>query len=278
MNSSPTIKDVKQYWTDVPVGGISLELGKKYPVGSKEFFDHYHEMVDTDNMPFAIPTWEFDKHPGELVLDIGAGIGWLVKKFAEGKANIVGVDISKSSIFMTKHQMELYGLKAKLVVADAERLPFKTNTFSFVTSDGVLHHTEHTDVAINEAHRVMKQGGGGVISLYYKTILLKPAVFPLTKLVMKILGVTPAGRENMSVAKDSDDFVRQYDGENNPIGRYYSEKECEKLFERYKILGHELHFFPLRFIPIRKLIPRWLHYLLDKYFGLLIFYRLKKSA
>jgi len=42
---------------------------------------------------------------------------------------------------------------------DMQNLPFNENTFDFVISDQVIEHLEDPQKAVNESHRVLKQGG-----------------------------------------------------------------------------------------------------------------------
>jgi len=177
-----TIKDVYNYWNSNPAGACSIEV--KRSIGTKEFFEEYNNIRETDIEIFSTEIWEFDKHKGEKVLDIGCGYGWLVKNFAKGDADITGVDIAPNSVELTKKWLDFLGLKAEVKVCNAEELSFPDNTFDFVTSSGVLHHTVDTQKAIDEVYRVLKQGGRSVISLYYKNILLRDSFFPITLFVI----------------------------------------------------------------------------------------------
>ena len=52
---------------------------------------------------------------------------------------------------------------------DAEALPFADEFFDIVYSNGVLHHTNDTEKAVDEVFRVLKPGGRAVIMLYCKS-------------------------------------------------------------------------------------------------------------
>ena len=54
----------------------------------------------------------------------------------------------------------------KFVKDDILHLPFDDETFDFVFSKGVLHHTGDLNKAINEYYRVMKKNGNGYLYLY----------------------------------------------------------------------------------------------------------------
>ena len=53
-------------------------------------------------------------------------------------------------------------------MADAEDLPFENESFDWVYSWGVLHHTPNTERAVAEASRVLKPGGTAKIMIYHK--------------------------------------------------------------------------------------------------------------
>jgi ubiquinone/menaquinone biosynthesis C-methylase UbiE len=67
-----------------------------------------------------------------------------------------------------RHRIQLYGLPQpeSLQVADAENLPFPSNTFDLGYSWGVLHHTPNTEKALAELVRVVRPGGEIKIMLY----------------------------------------------------------------------------------------------------------------
>ena len=66
------------------------------------------------------------------------------------------------------HAIQVYGLPApeSLQVADAEDLPFPSNTFDLGYSWGALHHTPNTERALAELVRVVRSGGEIKVMLY----------------------------------------------------------------------------------------------------------------
>ena len=52
--------------------------------------------------------------------------------------------------------------------ARTQRLPFADASFDAVYSFGVLHHTPDTQVAVEEARRVLRPGGRAIVSLYHR--------------------------------------------------------------------------------------------------------------
>lgn len=108
----------------------------------------------------------FSSARGLRLLEIGLGMGSDFIRFVEGGAIATGVDITERAVEITSDRLRGRGLWARLLVADAETLPFADNSFEVVYSWGVLHHTPNTGRAIAEAWRVLRPGGELRLMLY----------------------------------------------------------------------------------------------------------------
>lgn len=272
MTGSSNIAAVEIYWDNNPLG----TLESPFAAGTKEFYDWHTRVRDYDEGEFTQSMHEFDCHAGEKVLDIGCGNGWLVSNFARNGANITGVDLTPRAIELTRKRLEIYGLKADLKVANAEELPFPDNHFDYLTSAGVLHHTPNTEKAMLEAVRVLRPGGRGMISLYYRHPLMSPVLWPVTRLFIHLLFGTVPGRSHFGSVKTPDDLVRLYDGNDNPVGKAYSRREIKNMLPECKIEKFEIHFFPTRFLFGEK-VPKIARRALDRMLGLMIYVKLEKG-
>ena len=102
------------------------------------------------------------------VLEIGTGLGADHQKFSEAGAVLYGIDLTRRAVEHTQRRFRVFGLNTNLQVADAEDLAFENESFDFVYSWGVLHHTPNTERAVAEASRVLKPGGTAKIMIYHK--------------------------------------------------------------------------------------------------------------
>ncbi|MDH5481392.1 MAG: class I SAM-dependent methyltransferase [Candidatus Bathyarchaeota archaeon] len=97
-------------------------------------------------------------HDFDSILDLGCGRGSLLDAITESTKSklLVGVDL-------IKNQQDLY----QHVVADATRLPFKNDAFSFVTAFSLIEHIpkEKRKMFYKEARRVIRKGGRFVVQL-----------------------------------------------------------------------------------------------------------------
>ncbi len=78
------------------------------------------------------------------------------------------MDLTEEALAHLQHRIRIYELPEpeSLQVADAEHLPFESNTFDLGYSWGVLHHTPNTEEALRELVRVVRSGGEIKTMLY----------------------------------------------------------------------------------------------------------------
>ena len=90
--------------------------------------------------------------PGERILDLGCGDGFLTRRIAESGATVVGVDNSPQMIAAAKER----GVDARHVSGEA--LPFDRE-FDAVFSNAALHWMSDHDAVLRGVHRALKPGG-----------------------------------------------------------------------------------------------------------------------
>ncbi len=103
----------------------------------------------------------FNPQPGERVLDVGSGPGFLATAIAEavGKSgSVCGVDISEPFLEVARSRGEnQMGIEFRH--GDATQLPYQDEEFDAVVSTQVLEYVPDVDTALAEFHRVVRTGG-----------------------------------------------------------------------------------------------------------------------
>jgi SAM-dependent methyltransferase len=101
---------------------------------------------------------------GKLVLDAGIGAGRFSDVLVTWGARVVGVDLS----YAVEAAAENLGHWPHVLVcqADIGRLPFRPETFDYIVSIGVLHHTPDTKRYASYLPRFLKPGGELAVWVY----------------------------------------------------------------------------------------------------------------
>lgn len=102
--------------------------------------------------------------PGNLVLDLAAGTGDLAAQFIKqvGPDGLVVMsDINPAMLNLGRNRIINQGTLNSInwAIANAECLPFKSDTFDCVSIAFGLRNITHQDYALKEMHRVLKIGG-----------------------------------------------------------------------------------------------------------------------
>lgn len=134
---------------------------------TREYFDQIEQWRYT-TQPFIHSFAQFTRYHGKRVLEVGFGAGTDFIQWLRAGARLSGVDLTEEALANVSHAIQDYGLPEPetLQVADAEDLPFPSNTFDLGYSWGVLHHTPNTEKALAELVRVVRRGGEIKVMLY----------------------------------------------------------------------------------------------------------------
>ena len=104
---------------------------------------------------------------GKRVLDAGCGNGRYSYGLSNlGASQVVGIDMSKTNLKDARKRLSgrpREGLSYEH--GSVLELPFENESFDFVFSNGVLHHTTDLDKGLSELLRVLKSGGRGFLML-----------------------------------------------------------------------------------------------------------------
>jgi demethylmenaquinone methyltransferase/2-methoxy-6-polyprenyl-1,4-benzoquinol methylase len=93
------------------------------------------------------------KGPGQSLLDVGGGTGYLASCVADRYARVVVTDLSPGMLRVARSR------NLETVEASALELPFKDEEFDVVLCTDALHHIKQIERAVAEMCRVLKPGG-----------------------------------------------------------------------------------------------------------------------
>ena len=115
----------------------------------------------------------YGDHQNQIVMDYGCGPGNDVTGFAlfSNAKKIIGVDISMKALQLTQHRLALHRIhhdRLELIhISDkSSSIPVEDNSVDYINSEGVLHHTSHPDLIIQEFHRILKPQSQACIMVY----------------------------------------------------------------------------------------------------------------
>jgi ubiquinone/menaquinone biosynthesis C-methylase UbiE len=140
---------------------------------------------------FSTAVTALDGAVGDLVLDFACGSGWISEWLNRLGFRTVAVDISPTLLSFVKKRLacdtriDLERFPVELVECDADRLPFKDETFDGIVCMNSLHHFADYQIILEEMFRVLKEGGRASFSEPGRCHSQEPA----SKLEMQTTGV-----------------------------------------------------------------------------------------
>ncbi len=170
---------------------------------------------------------EFEGFAGRELLEVGCGMGSDLVQFARGGALVTGLDYTPRSVEITRRRFGVYDLPGRFLVGDAENLPFPSDTYDVVYSNGVLHHTPDTQRAIDEVHRVLRPGGVAKIMLYHRSSLYYWLV------IMLRFGVLRGELARATPEEIMSRYVEYSETGALPLVRAYTRAEVDRMFGRF---------------------------------------------
>jgi SAM-dependent methyltransferase len=155
------VREVRDFWQ-------ARACGEAYAQG-----DSLRERLDAQaRARYALepylPTFaRFEDGRGRDVREIGVGMGADHLEWARMRPrSLTGVDLTPHAIEWTRARLALHALGSRLLVANAEWLPFGDCAFDLVYSWGVIHHSPDTAAAVREIRRVLRPGGRARVMIY----------------------------------------------------------------------------------------------------------------
>jgi SAM-dependent methyltransferase len=123
-------------------------------------YDEHLSVVTTQSVEALLD--DAGVHAGSHVLDVATGAGYVAAAAFQRGGDPVGIDFSAAQVQLARERHPTVHFDR----ADAEALPFESGTFDAVVSAFGICHLPNPDLALREAHRVLKSGGRIAFSVW----------------------------------------------------------------------------------------------------------------
>ncbi len=117
-------------------------------------------LTNQKNLQFVIELAKISHH--DRVLDVATGTGFMAIALADTGAEVIATDFTLAMLEEASESLANQ-TNTSLALADADCLPFPTDSFDAVTCRVSIHHFANPQLAISEMARVCKQAGRVVI-------------------------------------------------------------------------------------------------------------------
>ncbi len=243
-----------EHWTNVPIGSQTTGFRSDADPFSTEYFEDHARFRYEVYSPWLRDVARFDQYRGKKLLEVGCGMGTDLLQYARGGAVVTGLDLTLHHLELACKRFGLFRQSGTFVNGDAERLPFPDQSFDFVFSNGVLHHTPDTQRAVEEIHRVLKPGGETLILLYHKNSLTYYLQILLRSGTRRFAGRLLRGRNPFTLSPASV-LSASTDGETNPLTKVYSRAEGLRLMRSFPRVTAEIFHLHKGDFPLSRLFP-----------------------
>ena len=256
---------VQKFWD-------AASCGEVYASGATDR-DRYesHARARYSLEPYIADFARFATARGRDVLEVGVGMGADHAEWARNEPRtLTGIDLTPRAIDHTRTRLGILDRTSRLLVGDAENLPFSEDSFDLVYSWGVLHHSPDTVRAIHEVYRVLRRGGQARIMIYHSRSIVGALLWMRYGLL--------AGHPGMGLEKIYSEHLE------SPGTKAYSVRDARRLFAMFDssrvssqlsfgdlLMGAvgQRHRSPLLELA-RRLWPRWLIRRLFANYGLML--------
>jgi ubiquinone/menaquinone biosynthesis C-methylase UbiE len=165
----------KAWWESTPMrydwrDAIPAAPGTRdyYKEIDRRFLDSVRKYMPWSEAPFdaLIP---FSSLGNQDVLEIGVGQGTHAQIIAPRCKSFTGIDLTEYASSMTASRFTLFDIPGRIVQMDAESMMFPDNSFDFIWSWGVIHHSANTHKILEEMHRVLRPDGRATVMVYHRS-------------------------------------------------------------------------------------------------------------
>ena len=237
-SSAPTIDAVATYWNERP---CNIRHSPQ-PVGTRGYFEEVEArkyFVEPHIPAFA----QFERWRGKRVLEIGCGIGTDSINFARNGADLTIVELSQTSLDLTRRRFEVFGLDARFIQGNAEELDHLIpagEKFDLIYSFGVIHHSPRPRRIVESFPRLMHADSELRLMIY-------------NRLSWKVLWIyLQYGLQNLSRLGG---LIARYSEAQTgcPITYVYSDREARELLAGFEVVRMwNDHIFPYQIEPYKR--------------------------
>jgi ubiquinone/menaquinone biosynthesis C-methylase UbiE len=237
----------RRWWSDTPMR-YDWRSPIAHPLHSQAYFDEIdRRFFDTTRGFMPWRTLPFDQEipytelPNLDVLEIGVGQGSHASLIAPRAKSFTGIDLTDFAVESTGNRLELLALPhAKVIQMDAEEMTFPDESFDYIWSWGVIHHSADTRRVLEQMHRVLRPGGRANVMVYHRSFWRYYVCNGFLKSLQ--LGTLWKKRPVYEVNQRATDGA---------LARYFRKGEWDELVgdlftvERYRVRGAKLELIPL---------------------------------
>ncbi|MEM4282533.1 MAG: class I SAM-dependent methyltransferase [Candidatus Woesearchaeota archaeon] len=120
----------------------------------------YEELYGEEQLKkLSIIADELKPREGNVILDVGCGIGLSARVFAPNRCRLIGIEPCKELAAQAPFEVK---------IARAEQIPFPDNSFDFVICVTALHNFDEPSTALKEMGRICKPTGKVAITVLKK--------------------------------------------------------------------------------------------------------------
>ncbi len=130
----------------------------------KSNFKHELELCETDGL---VPIFNQYLRKGTKIVEAGCGLGkWVIYLYTKGY-DITGIDTNSYAL----KALHTYSKEVSTIQASVEDMPLSANSIDTYISLGVVEHIQDGPVkALQEAYRVLKQGGYAIVEVPFDNV------------------------------------------------------------------------------------------------------------
>ena len=105
------------------------------------------------------------------VLEIGVGSGSHAQLIAPQCRTYIGIDLTEYAVTSTSRRFSRFDIPGRIMRMDAEQMAFVDQSFDFVWTWGVIHHSADTGRVLREMYRILRPGGQATVMVYHRSWL-----------------------------------------------------------------------------------------------------------